>query len=99
MYKIVDQQTNKLIGILVDSEDAWYLYEWLIDSGIDADLSEFDPQDLIMFKAVSYRDDGKFIVNETNRELSKDELIRVVKDTWGDMPADYYSWDLEEVNL
>lgn len=99
MYKLVNKQTNEFIAILSDSEDAWYLDEWLTDSGIDVEWSKFEPQDLIMFEAISYRDDGKFIINETNRELSKDEVIKVVKDTWRDMPADYYSWDLEEVNL
>lgn len=99
MYKLVNKQTNEFIAILADSEDAWYLDEWLVDSGIDVEWSKVEPQDLIMFTAISYRDDGKFIENETNRELSKDEIIKVVKDTWRDMPADYYSWDLTETNL
>lgn len=99
MYKLVDKQTNELIGILADSECAWYLDEWLVDSGIDVEWSKFEPQDLIMFKPISYRDDGRFIENETNQELSKDEIIKVVKDTWKDMPADYYSWFLTEANF
>jgi len=45
----------------------------------------------------SYIDDGKFVENETGKELSEEEAIKVVQECWRDMPMDYYSWDLEKV--
>ena len=52
----------------------------------------------ILFIALkSYRDDGKFVENETGEELSEEEAIKVVQECWRDMPMDYYSWDLEKV--
>ena len=45
----------------------------------------------------SNRDDGKFIENETGKELSEEEAIKVVQECWRDMGMDYYSWDLEEI--
>lgn len=53
--------------------------------------------DKILLEAVSYRPDGKFIENETDTELSAEEVIKIIKDGWDDMPADYYSWKLKEV--
>ena len=45
----------------------------------------------------SYRDDGKFVENETDKELTVEEAIKVVQECWRDMPMDYYSWDLEKI--
>lgn len=45
----------------------------------------------------SYRDDGKFVENETDKELTIEEAIKVVQECWRDMPMDYYSWDLEKI--
>lgn len=45
----------------------------------------------------SYRDDDKLVENETDKELTEEEAIKVVQDCWRDMPMDYYSWDLEKV--
>ena len=52
----------------------------------------------ILFIALkSNRDDGKFVENETDKELSEEEAIKIVQECWRDMPMDYYSWDLEKV--
>ena len=50
-----------------------------------------------MIQLKSYREDGKYIENETNKELTEEEAIKVVQECWRDMPMDYYSWDLEKV--
>ncbi len=52
----------------------------------------------ILLEAVSYREDGKFIENETDMELSAEEVVKVIQEMWDDMPADYYSWHLEKVS-
>lgn len=54
-------------------------------------------KDICFIKLVSYRDDGKFVENETDDELTLEEAIKIVQDCWRDMPMDYYSWDLEKV--
>ena len=41
--------------------------------------------------------DGKFVENETDKELTVEEAIKVVQECWRDMPMDYYSWDLEKI--
>lgn len=53
--------------------------------------------EMVFLALKSYRDDGKFVENETDNELTIDEAIKIVQETWGDMPTDYYSWDLEKV--
>ena len=55
--------------------------------------------EMVFLALKSYRDDGKFVENETDNELTIDEAIKIVQETWGDMPADYYSWNLEKVNF
>ena len=52
---------------------------------------------VLLIKLASYREDGKFVENETDKELSEEEAIKVVQECWRDMPMDYYSWDLEKV--
>lgn len=52
----------------------------------------------ILLEAVSYRDDGKFIENETDEELSQEEVIEVIQSMWDDLPADYYSWHLRPID-
>ena len=63
----------------------------------DAHVNKSSSDNKILFEAVSYRPDGKFIENETDAELSAKEVTKVIKDVWDDMPADYYSWKLKEV--
>lgn len=63
----------------------------------DAHVNESLSDNKILLEAVSYRPDGKFIENETGVELSKEEVIKVIKEGWDDMPADYYSWKLKEI--
>lgn len=53
--------------------------------------------DMILLKLKSYHEDGKFIENETDNELTEEEAIKVVQECWRDMLMDYYSWDLEKV--
>lgn len=53
--------------------------------------------DKIFLEIVSYREDGKLVENETDKELSVDEAVKVVQECWDDMPAGYYSWKLEKV--
>lgn len=50
---------------------------------------------VLFIKLKSYRDDGKFVENETDKELTEEEAIKVVQECWRDMPMGYYSWDLE----
>ena len=50
---------------------------------------------VLFIKLKSYRTDGKFVENETDKELTEEEAIKVVQECWRDMPMDYYSWDLE----
>lgn len=45
----------------------------------------------------SNRSDGKLVENETDKEFTEEEAIKVVQECWRDMPMDYYSWDLEKV--
>lgn len=45
----------------------------------------------------SYRSDGKLVENETDKEFTEEEAIKVVQECWRDMPMDYYSWDLEKI--
>ena len=52
---------------------------------------------ICLIRLVSYRDDGKFVENETDEELSLEQAIEVVQECWRDMPMDYYSWDLEKI--
>jgi hypothetical protein len=54
---------------------------------------------VLLIKLASYREDGKFVENETGKELSEEEAIKVVQEFWRDMPRDYYSWDLEKVTF
>ena len=54
---------------------------------------------VLLVKLASYREDGKFVENETDKELSEEEAIKVVQECWRDMPMDYYSWDLEKVTF
>ena len=53
--------------------------------------------EMVFLALKSYRDDGRFVENETDNELTIDEAIKVVQELWDDMPADYYSWKLEKV--
>lgn len=53
--------------------------------------------DVLFIMLKSYRDDGKFVDNETGEELTEEEAIKVVQECWRDMPMGYYSWDLEKV--
>jgi hypothetical protein len=52
---------------------------------------------IILLGLKSYREDGKFIENETGNELTEDEAIDVVLEAWRDMLIGYYSWDLEKI--
>ena len=52
---------------------------------------------IMLIQLESYRDDGKFVENETDNELTEEEAIKVVQEFWRDMPMDYYSWDLKKV--
>ena len=52
---------------------------------------------IMLIQLESYRDDGKFVENETDNELTEEEAIKVVQESWRDMPMDYYSWDLKKV--
>ena len=52
---------------------------------------------VILLKLKSYDGEGKFLENETGKELMEEEAIEVVQEFWRDMPMDYYSWDLEKV--
>ena len=54
-------------------------------------------EEVLFIMLKSYRDDGKFIENETGEELTIEEAIKVVQECWRDMPMDYYSWDLEKI--
>ena len=45
----------------------------------------------------SNHDDGKFIENETGKELTEEEAIQIVQEYWKDMPMDYYSWNLQKI--
>lgn len=51
----------------------------------------------ILLQLKSYHEDGKFIENETDKELTEEEAIKVVQECWRDMAMDYYRWDLEKV--
>lgn len=51
----------------------------------------------LFIRLKSYRDDGKFVENETDEELTIEEAIKVVQECWRDMPMAYYSWDLEKI--
>ena len=53
--------------------------------------------EILFIRLKSYRDDGKFVENETDKELTVEEAIKVVQECWRDMPMDYYSWDLEKI--
>lgn len=52
---------------------------------------------VFFIKVTSYRDDGKFVENETGDELTEEEAVEIVQEYWEDMPSDYYSWNLEKV--
>lgn len=52
---------------------------------------------LFFIELKSYREDGKFVENETGEELTEEEAIKAVQECWRDMPMGYYSWDLEKV--
>ena len=45
----------------------------------------------ILIALKSYRDDGKFVENETDKEMSLEEAIQCVIDYWEDMGSTYYS--------
>lgn len=53
----------------------------------------------ILIELKSYRDDGKFVENESDKELSLEEAIQCVIDYWGDMGSTYYSWDCKKIIL
>ena len=63
----------------------------------DAHVNESLSDNKILLEVVSCLPDGKFMDNETDTELSAKEVIKVIKDIWDDMSADYFSWKLKEV--
>lgn len=51
----------------------------------------------ILIELKSYRDDGKFVEVETDKEMSLEEAADCVIQYWGDMGSTYYSWDCKKV--
>lgn len=51
----------------------------------------------ILLEIESWREDGKFVENETEHEFTLEEAADVVIDIWDDVPGDYYSWNLKKV--
>lgn len=47
----------------------------------------------------SYDEEGKYIENETGRELTVDEALETVCEYWNDMGSDYYSFNLKIENI